>query len=215
MLDVFDKHIEETVTNEKEKIAKRNKLLFLIGINIGVRASDLRMLKWSYFFDEDNYGCRSFKTHYSFCPKKTKKSSKFVTLKFNKTIKRVVENFVNEYPVDDLDTYVFISRKTTGRKKENDDDVADSKGCMPIAETSIGRIIKDAAKEAGIKQNICSHSLRKTWSYYIWNKSEDKNKTLVLLMKALGHSSTQITMRYIGILQDDLDQLYDSLSFDI
>ena len=38
---------------------------------------------------------------------------------------------------------------------------------MPIAESSIWRILNDDVIEAGIKQNIDSHSLRKTFGYWI------------------------------------------------
>ena len=53
MIDIFDKNIAKAPDKDKEKIAARNKLLFLIGIHVGLRASDLRMLKWSFFFDNN------------------------------------------------------------------------------------------------------------------------------------------------------------------
>ena len=36
-----------------EKKQYRNALMFVIGINVGLRASDLLELKWSQIFDED------------------------------------------------------------------------------------------------------------------------------------------------------------------
>lgn len=41
MVNLFDRHITNAPDEEKEKIAYRNKLLLLVGINIGIRASDL------------------------------------------------------------------------------------------------------------------------------------------------------------------------------
>ena len=38
MIKVFDRHIEEAKDNSKRQIACRNKLLFVIGINVGIRA---------------------------------------------------------------------------------------------------------------------------------------------------------------------------------
>lgn len=41
MVNLFDRHITNAPDEEKEKIAYRNKLLLLVGINIRIRASDL------------------------------------------------------------------------------------------------------------------------------------------------------------------------------
>ena len=80
---------------------------------------------------------------------------------------------------------------------------------------SAGRIIKNAAKEIGIKQNINSHSLRKTWGYHIYNSSEDKGQALVMLQKCFGHSNQLTTMKYIGIYDDDVINTYNSISLGI
>ena len=72
-------------------------------------------------------------------------------------------------------------------------------------------IIDKVAKEAGISQNIGSHSLRKTFGYWIWHESEDKNKALVILMKIFNHSDTATTAKYIGITDDEFQDTYDSI----
>ena len=198
MLDVFNKHIEEADSPSHYRVACRNKLLFQVGINIGIRVSDLIKLKWNFFFDEDG----TFKNHYKFQPKKTRKTGKFVTLKFNDTVKKVVTDYYNENKDDPFvfrpneDNYVFKSNK--GMNK-------------PITENGVWRMMDKAAGEAGIKLNVGSHTLRKTFGYWVWHNAEDKNRALVLLQKIFNHSCTQVTMNYIGIMQDDLDEMYDSL----
>ena len=147
MIDVFNKHIEEASNDNKRMIACRNKMLFLIGINVGLRASDLITLKWNFFFNDDGI----FKDSYTLQPKKTKKAKKFVKLYFNQVVKKAVADYIEQYPIQDMDEYLFKSRK----------------GDSHITEISLGRIIKDAAEEAGIERNICSHSLRKTFGYHI------------------------------------------------
>lgn len=191
MIDVFDKHIEEATNENKRMIAKRNKMMFLIGINIGLRASDLCCLKWSFFYNEDG----SFKEFYTLMPKKTKKHRKFVKIFFNQTVKKSIENYVSDYPIENMEDYLFKSRK----------------GDKCITEISLGRIVKDAAKEAGIDKNICSHSLRKTWAYTIWHNAEDKSKALVMLQQCLAHSNSMTTMRYIGILDEEKKDMYESV----
>ena len=118
--------------------------------------------------------------------KKTKKHKKFVTLYFNQAVKKAITDYVEKYPVQNMNEYLFKSRK----------------GDKCITEISLGRIIKDAAEEAGIEKNICSHTLRKTFGFWAWHNAKDKNKALVTLQMLFNHSDTSTTLRYIGINQD-------------
>lgn len=191
MINVFNKHIEEADTDNHRMIACRNKMLFLTGINMGLRASDLASLTWNFFYNEN----RTFKDFYTLMPKKTKKHKKFVKIFFNQTVKKAVESYVSDYPIKDLNEYVFKSR------------VGD--GC--ITAIHLGKVIKDTAQEAGIEKNICSHSLRKTWAFNIWHNAEDKSRALVMLQQCLAHSDSMTTMRYIGILDSEKKDMYESI----
>lgn len=191
MIDVFDNKIKNAPDDNKRWIASRNKMMFLIGINVGLRASDLAPLQWNFFYNDDG----TFKDFYTLQPKKTKKTKKFVKIFFNQTVKKAIESYVNDYPIEDIKGYLFQSRE----------------GDSHITEKSLGRIIKDAAEEAGIPQNICSHSLRKTWAYTIWHNAEDKSKALVMLQQCLAHSDSMTTMRYIGILDEEKKDMYESV----
>lgn len=191
MIDVFNKRIDEAPDENKKQIACRNKMLFLVGINVGLRASDLCGLKWNFFYNADG----TFKEFYTLQPKKTKKTGKFVKIFFNQTVKKAIESYVESYPVEDFNDYLFKSRK----------------GDKCITEISLGRIIKEAAKDANLPQNVCSHSLRKTWAYTIWHNADDKSKALVMLQQCLAHSDSMTTMRYIGILDEEKKEMYESV----
>ena len=65
-------------------------------------------------------------------------------------------------------------------------------------------IIKSACKEAGIEEHIGTHTLRKTFGYHHYKKFQD----VAMLQKIFNHSSPQITLRYIGIEQDQIDKSY-------
>ena len=191
MIDVFNSKIDNAPDDDKRWIAARNKMMFLVGINVGLRASDLVPLKWNFFYNNDG----TFKDFYVLQPKKTKKTKKFVKIFFNQTVKKAVENYVEEHPIEDMDSYIFKSRE----------------GDSHITEKSLGRIIKDTAKEAEIQQNICSHSLRKTWAYTIWHNADDKSRALVMLQQCLAHSDSMTTMKYIGILDEEKKDMYESI----
>ena len=191
MVQIFDKHIAEAPDDNKRQIAYRNRLLFFIGMNVGIRASDLRTLKWSFFLNKDG----TFKDVYVLQPMKQRKQGKFVKLYFNQTVKKAVQDYLFEYPYDNIDEYLFTSRK----------------GEKPIVVASLWRIISDTAKEAGIVQNIGSHSLRKSWGYWCWHNAKDKQKALVMLQCCFSHSSTQVTMKYIGLQDEEVADMYYSV----
>lgn len=203
VLNVFNEKIQKAPTKFKQQQAVRNKLLFKLGINLGIRASDLRTLKWSFFFEIIN-GELIFKEYYSLQPKKQRRQHKFVKLFFNNTVKESLLEYLamcpfKHFTVDTLDEYIFPSQKNKL------DDVG------ALEESTMWKIIKLAAKQAGIEQNIGSHSLRKTWGFWVWHDAEDKDKMLVVLQHCFNHSSTQTTMRYIGLLDDEIKDAYESI----
>lgn len=191
IIDVFNERIEEATNDNQRQIACRNKMLFLIGINVGLRASDLMQLRWSYFYKNN----MTFKESYTLQPKKTKKTGKFVKIFFNQTVKKAIENYVSEYPVENLDDYLFKSRK----------------GDNPVTERGLWKIIVDVAADAGIDKNVGSHSLRKTWARNIYDNAEDKGGALVMLQECLRHSDSLTTLRYISIMDEEKKDMYESI----
>ena len=66
------------------------------------------------------------------------------------------------------------------------------------------RILNKAAQAVGVKERIGTHTLRKTFGYHHYKKYND----IVLLQKIFNHSSPSVTLRYIGIEQDTIDESY-------
>jgi integrase len=62
-----------------------------------------------------------------------------------------------------------------------------------------------AIKAAGL---IGCHSLRKTFGYFAWKAGA----LPVMLMDIFNHSSFETTKRYLGITQDDMDEIYLSMA---
>ena len=194
MINVFNKHIEEAENNNQRQIACRNKMLFLVGMNVGIRASDLATLRYSFFLEAENDGY-VFKDCYKIMPKKTSNKKKYVKLFFNQTVRTAINNYIEEYPFNDLEDFLFPSRKGDGA----------------ITPKTIGDIIKKTAEEAGVKQNICSHSLRKSFGYHCFHEAEDKSRALVMLQNIFRHSSSTTTMAYIGLLDNEIEDMFHSI----
>lgn len=195
IVGIFNKRIEEATNDNQRQIAMRNKMLFLIGINLSLRISDLITLRWNFFLKDD----MTFRGFYKIQPKKTKKIGKFVTLYFNDVVKKSIMQYVGQYPIEDMNDFIFKSRKGNGA----------------VTERSVWKIIVDVADEAGIEYNVGTHSLRKTFGYHIWHDAEDKEKALVMLMAIFNHSSIATTKKYIGIMNEEIESVFNELNLGI
>lgn len=177
----------------RELFAYRNVPVMLnilnIGVNIALRISDLLRLKF-----ED---IKSDNTIYI----KEKKTGKSKTIKLNKTCQQSIKDLKRFYKKEGYKNhskgYLFKSQQHQIRCDYKD---------VAITPYSVGRYLREARDLLGIEYPIGTHSFRKTWGYNVYNKTKD----IGLVMKALNHSSPAITLRYIGIEQETLNQTYDS-----
>ena len=71
----------------------------------------------------------------------------------------------------------------------------------PISRQYAYRIIHEAGLKNGI-DHLGTHTLRKTFGYHFYTQKKD----IVLLQKILNHKDPSITLRYIGIEQDTINQ---------
>ncbi|WP_234288470.1 tyrosine-type recombinase/integrase [Listeria ivanovii] len=88
---------------------------------------------------------------------------------------------------------MFTSRKKNG-------------GERPLSRQQGWYIISKAGKKAGL-QHLGTHSMRKTFGYHLYKNGVG----LELIQLLSNHSSPKITLRYIGIEQEDKDQAVSSL----
>lgn len=70
------------------------------------------------------------------------------------------------------------------------------------------RFINHACKELGIDVNVGTHTMRKTFGYHHYKQFKD----IVILQKIFNHSSQSITLRYIGVAQDEINESYKKFS---
>lgn len=159
------------------KNGHRDYLLFVMGINLGLRIVDLLNLKFESVSDGTNGIANSIKI-------KEQKTGKTKTFYVNDTVRRALAEFIRSTPHASSD-YIFASRKGGGK---------------PISRIQAYRIINEACYHARIKGSIGTHTLRKTFGYWAHKQGID----ITLLMKIFNHSSPSITQRYIGITDDEI-----------
>jgi len=113
---------------------------------------------------------------------KTKKDRRVIILKDLKVeIEKYIEGKKN-------DEYLFKNPRT---KK-------------PISKVQAWRILNAAAQKVGLDE-IGSHSLRKTFGYWFYQRNRD----LALIQKILNHASPSDTHRYIGLEEDEIMAGYE------
>ncbi|MDM5285663.1 tyrosine-type recombinase/integrase [Peribacillus frigoritolerans] len=166
----------------------RDHLLFVIGINTAYRVSDLLSMRYSDVMDSNGNLFPYFKLKET----KTKKNSK-VTM--TKGVQKSLTDYIKDNYRGNPDDYLFQSRK---RDKDGNS--------QPINRKSAWRIIQEAAKQLGLN-DIGSHSLRKTFAYHQYKSGTD----IVLIQDMLNHSNPSVTLRYIGITQDEKDRAIKAL----
>jgi integrase len=70
------------------------------------------------------------------------------------------------------------------------------------------RKLKKIALEYGMDIRFSTHSMRKTFGRRIWSKNNYSEKSLILLSQVFNHSSVSITKRYLGIREEEIQNVY-------
>jgi integrase len=164
-------------------------LWFWIGVNSALRISDLLSLKIGNIRKTDG-------TIVNKITLKEQKTSKTKEFPISDKIRAEIQAVIRHYALNDDDNPLFPSQK----KGEND-------ALKPIGRSYANQLITEAATMCNIKGNYGSHSMRKSFAYFAWQQGTD----VLLLMDLLNHSSPKDLRRYIGITQDQLNEVYLSV----
>lgn len=167
---------------QKEKPNARNYTLIIMGLNSALRISDILGLTYGDVYD---YHQEEWKTHLVVTEQKTGKQNRI---------------YMNREIQETLRIYADPSQKTSslwlfGSQMQKE---------QPLSRYQAYRIVKKAAVYAGLDANVSCHSLRKTFGYHAWKQGTQP----ALLMNIYNHSTYQITKRYLGIDQDDKDEVF-------
>ena len=165
----------------------RNHCLFTLGINSGLRISDLLKLKLCDVLDESE----KIRERITLREKKTNKTKDFP---ISDVARKAIAEYLKTRVIDTNEPF-FLSQKTKNGK-------------APLQRDQAYKIINNAARSIGIKEKIGTHTLRKTFGYHAYQSGV----SIEVIQKLFNHSAPSITLRYIGITQDDLDNVYLNLN---
>jgi integrase len=166
-----------------QKPNPRNYALICVGLNTALRISDILSLRWKDVYDD---GRNCFLTHVTITERKTQKRTR-IALNHN------VNSALWEY-----------KQSRTGAFHATDYLFPGSNADTPLSRVQAFRLIKKIVKECHLDDAISCHSLRKTFGYSAWKQGTPP----AMLMEIYNHSSYRITKRYLGITQDEKDDVF-------
>ncbi|MDR3602104.1 MAG: tyrosine-type recombinase/integrase [Desulfosporosinus sp.] len=168
---------------------KRDYMLFVLGINVGLRAGDLLSLKVKDVIHEDQI-VDTVKIQ----EEKTGKAREF---NLNRSAKDGIKLYLDSLASYNDEDFLFKSNKGGGA----------------ITVEYAHSIIKKTLRELNVKGNYGTHSLRKTFAYHTYSNNIKTNPAIVeTLQKMLNHSCSSVTLRYIGITKEVISDVYTSLN---
>lgn len=157
----------------------------LMSFCLGLRASDVRKLRWS-----DILNVRSVVV----TEKKTKKT-KGIPIG-QKTMEHISKMY-ERAGEPTLGSYVFASENSNGK---------------PVSLQYINRIIKKWKQKYRLNiGNFSTHTFRKTFGRYVYEKRNRSNEALLELNRIFRHANLQTTMIYIGITDDNIYKVFNGM----
>lgn len=157
----------------------RNLLLFTLGINNGLRISDILNLKV--------YQLKPLKPG-QYIKIQELKTGKTNIVNINKGTHKALQDFLkSENPEDD--EYIFKSRQGKNR---------------PITKQRAWQLINEWTKNINLPGNYGTHTLRKTFGYI---QRKHFGVSIKILCRRYNHSNPAVTIRYLGITAHEVTEI--------
>ncbi|MBA7514232.1 Tyrosine recombinase XerC [subsurface metagenome] len=173
-----ENRIRQIKGNLYRQESPRDYLLFVFGINSGLRIGDLLSLKLADVKDSQG----NLKDCLEIKEQKTGKTRKVF---FNKQIKEALNYYLKKTDIFNLDRYLFTNEKSKKNK--------------PITRVRAYQKINEWCREVGIKHKVGGHTLRKTFGYHL----RMQGVSIERISSLLNHRNIGVTFRYIGIDDDE------------
>ena len=165
----------------------RMSLLVGCGCFFGLRFSDLRTLRWEQVLSDTG--------SFALIEKKTGKRRE---IKINKGFQRHIMDCWRALGSPDQSQPCFLSKYQT-----------------VLTSQMVNRHLKRVKTVYHIKvQNLSTHSLRKTFGRRVVEMAgTDSEMALIKLSELFNHSSSMVTRRYLGLRQEEIQEVYEGLKF--
>lgn len=168
------------IQNIKNKVIDnpRDRLLFVLGINNGLRTGDLLRLKVKQV--------KGMKPgdEITITESKTGKENILV---INESVHKALKEYLAKENLDG-DEYLFRSRK----------------GSLPLTIQAVNSLVKKWTAAINLKGNFGCHSLRKTWGFH---QRTNYGVGFEVIAKRYNHQNPAVTMRYLGVTDKEVKNI--------
>ncbi|TKB51821.1 tyrosine-type recombinase/integrase [Ferrimonas aestuarii] len=124
---------------------------------------------------------------------KEQKTGKLASIPLNPKALQIIERIRKEHP-----EHIYLFQSYRNRQSHK-------RAPHPLSRRAVGQAFELVSEE--VKLPLGTHSMRKTRGYHLYQSTKD----IARVMKMLRHSSEGVTLRYIGITQDEVDQDFKEL----
>ena len=157
-----------------------------MGINSALRSSDLRNLKVGDILDKNG----EIKKYLYM---RIKKTGREIKIAINEAMREAIEYFISKAKVYSPNQYLFKSKRSD----------------KPIDNVALFYLIKNWTQAVGlVNERYSAHSLRKTWGY---QARKYHGASIDMISEKLGHRSSNVTKRYIGIDQEEINKMEEEI----
>jgi integrase len=177
----------------------RDYALFIFGIHTGRRICDLVGLNVADVAYIDRRGRLCVKDRMEIVERKTGKT---VDMLIHPTAKRALSRYFRYRKAEAGSKRALLVEALFKSQKPN------RRGEYRITSQHAWRVLRVAADACGISYRVGTHSLRKTFGYSLYQNGT----SIELIQKLLNHSSPEVTLSYIGITRDDMDEAILAIS---
>ena len=133
------------IENFLAKTNKRNRLIFVFGINTGLRVSDILALNIGDVKDKQNVVIRE------------KKTGKYKKFPLNNKLKKLITEYLKDFPKSRLNTPLFLGDKGSRMHR-----------------SIVYRFLNEAVNTLNLEVGaIGTHTMRKTFGYHHYKKFND------------------------------------------
>lgn len=163
----------------------RDELYFVVAFSTALRVSDLIKLRWMDILGVDRITVTEQKT------------GKTRMVKINQNVQGKISELYELLGKPNMDRFLFKDNATTS-----------------ITPQAINKRLKGIRDEYQLSiTNFSTHTFRKTFGRYVYEKKEKTDESLLLLCAIFNHSNPSVTKRYIGLRDDEINSVFDEIEF--
>ena len=168
----------EQVSAVRDSLQGRDRVMFTLGVNTNLRASDILNLKVGNIdFQQQCIVLRE------------KKTGKTRRIALSPEVVVMLIELLGAGKQVSRETLIFQSRK--------------GGGVMTVS--TLNHLVKKWCADVGLRGNFGSHTLRKTWAFIQYRVF---GTDIAVISQELNHSNMRTTYRYLGITPDEVKAAY-------